>query len=107
MAEISDEIRERAALILQVSASNGLSPYNSTLAMYKIGLRTDAEALACDAWVAAWVASVAQPLTLVESYAEAECLLRCGWCPGDVQTDREFVETAVAIASYYNEDPNV
>lgn len=83
MTKIPRSVRERAALLCQVVASNPGMPYT-------FDIRSAAHRLASDAW---WTAIRALVNTgypapsglepYYDRYAEAECLLRCGWSPGD------------------------
>ena len=73
---ISKRLREQAASIMQLCASS--DRLTTMGAQHWLGYSDNARIVASCAWKAA----VESPfLTHTEVYAEAECLLRCGWSP--------------------------
>jgi len=71
MKKISHRLREQAALICQIAASNQT---NLSRATDGLDLPRVAWSIAIDAWLS-------QPYNGIVGYAEAEALLRCGWSP--------------------------
>lgn len=81
MAKIPKSVRERAALLCQVAASN-VDTDNVLDVQISLQPKGDARSLAWDAYIAS-----SRYTTCIDGdvyvYAEAECLLRCDWSPGD------------------------
>lgn len=75
---ISKRTREDAALICAIKASTPIGLLCGNIAKW-LGLKDEAARLASSAERAAWDES--EDVTQTE--AEAEALLRSGWCPGD------------------------
>lgn len=77
MKRYSARVREQAALICQVAASNGAQYWNYSHTARRLGISAEAELLAFQAWRA----SCQLQYLIPDRDAEAESLLRCGWSP--------------------------
>lgn len=81
--KISKKVREEAAVICAIAASNSDLHDAYGVVQRELGGRrhNSAERLAINAWSKVFSAAADVSAPLVD--AEAEALLRTGWCPGD------------------------
>ena len=84
MKRIGRRTRERAALICQVAASNGVWNYISAASVVGIDMFDHAIDVACWAYAASYMARRRR----TDCDAEAEALLRSGWSGGPIERRR-------------------